>query len=180
MAAADWIGCGHGAGRLNTVLAGSHAVLGLAAWAWAAPHLGVPALDPVALALAAVGSLLPDLDHPQSWVGRRLRVLSRPLAAVFGHRGATHSLLAVLGTALLLHTHGVSRAVSEPLVVGYLSHLGADLLTPAGLRLAWPLRGSVAVPLCRTGSPAEILVVAAILAWTALAAPGLHHHWRGW
>ncbi len=159
------------------VLAGSHAALGVAAWAWAAPHLGAQALDPAALALAAGGGLLPDLDHPQSWVGRRLRILSRPLAAVFGHRGATHSLLAVLGTSLLLHAHGVSRAVSEPLVVGYLSHLGADLLTPAGLPLAWPLRGSVAVPLCRTGSAFEILVVAAVLGWTALAAPGLHHHW---
>ncbi|MBV9748546.1 MAG: metal-dependent hydrolase, partial [Acetobacteraceae bacterium] len=88
------------------MLAGSHAALGLAAWAWAAPHLGAPALDPMALALAAGGGLLPDLDHPRSWVGRRLRVLSRPLAAAFGHRGATHSLLAVLGASLLLHAHG--------------------------------------------------------------------------
>ncbi len=156
------------------MLAGSHVALGLAAWAWAAPQLNLPALDPVALTLAAAGSLLPDLDHPRSWVGRRLRVLSQPLAAIFGHRGATHSLVAVLGTALLLHAHGISRAESEPLVVGYLSHLGADLLTPAGLRLAWPLQGSVAVPLCRTGSSAEVLIVGAILAWTALAAPGLH------
>ena len=150
--------------------------LGLAAWAWAAPRLGLPTLDPAALTLAVAGSLLPDLDHPHSWVGRRLRPISRPLAAVFGHRGATHSLIAVLSAALLLRAHGVSRAVSNPLVVGYLSHLGADLLTPAGLRLAWPLRGSIAVPLCRTGSPAEVLVVAAILAWTAFAAPGFHVH----
>lgn len=162
------------------MLAGSHAALGLAAWAWAAPRLGLAAFDPASLALVVAGSLLPDLDHPQSWVGRRVRVVSRPLAAVLGHRGATHSLLAVLGAALLLRSHGVGRAVSWPLVVGYLSHLGADLLTPAGLRLAWPLRGSVAVPVCRTGSPAEVLVVVAILAWTALAAPGLHLHWRSW
>ncbi len=106
-------------------------------------------------------------------------MLSRPLAAAFGHRGATHSLLAVLGASLLLHAHGISRAVSAPLVVGYLSHLGADLLTPAGLPLAWPLRGSVAVPLCRTGSPSEIVVVAAVLGWTVFAAPGLHVYWRG-
>ena len=86
----------------------------------------------------------------------------------------------MLGAALLLRSHGIGRAVSWPLVVGYLSHLGADLLTPAGLRLAWPLRGSVAVPVCRTGSPAEALVVAVVLAWTVLAAPGLHLHGHGW
>ena len=158
------------------MLAGSHVALGVAAWAWAAPHLGIATLNPAALTLAVAGSLLPDLDHPRSWVGQRLRPISRPLAAAFGHRGVTHSLLAVCGGALLLRAHGVSRFVVDPLVTGYLSHLGADLLTPAGLRLAWPLRGSVAVPLCRTGSLAEAVVVAVILAWTALAAPGLHVH----
>jgi inner membrane protein len=164
------------AGRSTAMLAGSHVVLGLSTWAWVAPHLGLPTLDPMALALAVAGSLLPDLDHPRSWVGQRLRPISRTLAAALGHRGATHSLLAVSGAALLLHAHGVSRTVSDPLVTGYLSHLAADLLTPAGLRLAWPLRGSIAVPLCRTGSLTEMLIVAAALVWTALASPGLHLH----
>ena len=165
-----------GPGRPTAMLAGSHVALGLSAWAWVAPHLGIPTLEPTALALAVAGSLLPDLDHPRSWVGQRLRPVSRPLAAALGHRGATHSLLAVCGAALLLRAQGVSRLVSDPLVTGYLSHLAADLLTPAGLRLAWPLRGSITVPLCRTGSFAEMLIVAAILVWTALAAPGLHLH----
>ena len=47
------------------MMAGSHVVVGMAAaWAWAAPHLGLPPLDPVALALAAGGSLLPDNRSP--------------------------------------------------------------------------------------------------------------------
>src|SRR5579859_6673339 len=54
------------------VMAGSHVVLGVVAWTWTAPHLGLSALDPLALALASTGALLPDIDHPSSWVGRRL------------------------------------------------------------------------------------------------------------
>jgi inner membrane protein len=155
------------------MMAGSHVALGVAAWVWAAPHLGLPPLDPFGLALAIGGSLLPDIDHPHSWVGRRVRVISRPLAAALGHRGVTHSILAVLACGLLLRRHGFSRTIVDPLVVGYLSHLAADLLTVNGLRLAWPLRRRFAIPLCRTGSAAEPMIVAGLLAWVGATALGL-------
>ena len=147
------------------MMAGSHVVVGMAAWVWAAPHLGQSPLDPAALALATAGALLPDIDHPQSWVGRRIRVVSRPLAATVGHRGVTHSVLAVIVCCLLLRWDNVSHAIAAPLIVGYLSHLAADLLTSSGLRLAWPLRRRYAIPLCRTGSPSEFVIVAGLLVW---------------
>jgi len=154
------------------MMAGSHVALGAAAWVLAAPHFGQDALHPAGLALAAAGSLLPDIDHPKSWAGQRLRPLSTLVAAVFGHRGVTHSLLALAGCwAALRYGAGAPRAWAAPVVVGYLSHLLADLLTPGGLRLAWPLRGTWALPLCRSGSPFEPLVVAFVLslaAWSAL------------
>jgi inner membrane protein len=156
------------------VMAGSHVVVGIAAWTWAAPHLGLPPLDPRALALTTIGALLPDIDHPTSWVGRRLRVISRPLAAMIGHRGVTHSVLAVLACLLMLHWQGVSRAAIDPLVIGYLSHLAADLLTSGGLRLAWPLRQRQAIPLCRTGSLSESIIVACVAAWAGLTILRLH------
>lgn len=146
-------------------MAGSHIALGAAAWFVAAPRLGLPALDPALLGLAVFGALLPDIDHPKSWLGKRLRPVSTACATLFGHRGVTHSLLAVVGCAALLFSQNVPLAVTAPLVVGYLSHLAADLLTPAGLRLAWPLRGTYALPLCRSGSPFEPLVVALMLSW---------------
>ena len=155
------------------MLAGSHVALGAAAWLAAAPHLGRPPLDPEALALAVFGGLLPDIDHPKSWVGRRLRPVSDVVARIFGHRGITHSLLAVLGCGWLLRQGIVPARWAEPLVAGYLSHLLGDLLTPAGLRLLWPIRGTWALPFCRTGSPFEPLVVAVILvaAWSTLPEP---------
>ncbi|MGY4800076.1 metal-dependent hydrolase [Teichococcus aerofrigidensis] len=148
------------------MMAGSHVALGAAAWMLAAPRLGLPALDPALLGLAVVGALAPDIDHPKSWVGRRLWFISRPCAAIFGHRGMTHSLLALLACLAVLLRHDVPFVVAAPLAVGYVSHLAADLLTPGGLRLAWPFKGTYALPLCRTGSPFEPLIVAVILSWS--------------
>ncbi|WP_427925738.1 metal-dependent hydrolase [Shewanella algae] len=39
------------------------------------------------------GSLLPDLDHPSSTIGKRVLFVSVPLAGLFGHRQFTHSIL---------------------------------------------------------------------------------------
>jgi inner membrane protein len=152
------------------MMAGSHVALGAAAWVVAAPHFGQPALDAGAMALAGLGGLLPDVDHPKSWVGKRLRPASDIIAKVFGHRGITHSLVAVVGCWLLLQHQAVPLEIAVPVVVGYLSHLAADLLTPAGLRLSWPLKGTWALPVCRTGSPFEPVLVAALIAaaWCTL------------
>ena len=155
------------------MMAGSHVVVGIAAWVWAAPHLGLAAFDVVPLAMAIGGSLLPDIDHPHSWVGRRVRLISRPLAATIGHRGFTHSILAVIACGLLLRWQGLGRGIVDPLIVGYLSHLAADFLTSSGLRLAWPLRRRYAIPLCKTGSLAESLIVVAFAIWVGAAAMGM-------
>ena len=91
-----------------------------------------------------------------------------------GHRGFTHSFLAVIGCALLLRWRGVSSGIVAPVVVGYLSHLGADLLTSSGLRLAWPLQRRYAIPLCRTGSVAEPVIVIGLVIWVGATVLHLH------
>jgi inner membrane protein len=154
------------------MMAGSHVVVGAAAWVLAAPHLGLHPLAPEPLALAVAGAVLPDIDHPKSWLGRRVPILSRPLAALVGHRGFTHSLLAVALCLFVLHARGWQRGVVDPLVVGYLSHLAADLVTPAGLRLAWPLAARQSFPLCRTGGFAEPLIVALLLGFVVARIAG--------
>ena len=69
---------------------------------------------------------------------------------------------AYIACLVVLRWEGLSRAVIAPLVVGYLSHLGADLLTTSGLRLAWPSSKRQAIGLCRTGSFAETVIVAGV------------------
>ncbi|HEY1411879.1 MAG TPA: metal-dependent hydrolase, partial [Rhodopila sp.] len=102
------------------------------------------------------------------------RPVSTALAATLGHRGVTHSAFAVVALTLLLLHAGYHRASVLALAVGYLSHLAADMLTPRGLRLAWPLGRTWGFPLCRTGSPTEPIIVTALtcgMRWWIL----LHH-----
>jgi inner membrane protein len=153
------------------MMAKSHVVVGIATWIAAAPLLHLPAFDPAYLGLAVAGSLLPDVDHPKSRVGRLARPVSTAIASVLGHRGITHSAFAVFWFVVLLLHAGYQRGAVSALAVGYLSHLGADMLTPQGLRLAWPLRGTWGLPLCRTGSRMEAAVVLALVcgvAWWVL------------
>lgn len=133
--------------------AATHVLAGTAAWT------GVAWLDgglarPEALAAAALGSLLPDIDHPGSWFGRRVRSVSIPLSMVFGHRGITHSLLAVLGCLFGLLILG-KGAIAPAVLVGYLSHLACDSLTKSGVPLLWPWRRPFGPRLLRTGGLAE-------------------------
>ncbi|WP_428485689.1 metal-dependent hydrolase [Rhodopila sp.] len=152
------------------MMARSHVVIGLATWIAAAPWLHLSPVDPVYLGLALAGSLLPDVDHPNSWVGRRARPVSTVIASTLGHRGITHSALAIVGLTLLLFQSGYRRGAVSALAIGYLSHLAADMLTPRGLRLAWPHRRTWGLNLCRTGSPMESVIVIVLvcgIAWWA-------------
>lgn len=159
------------------MMAGSHIVVGAALWAVTAKLAGHSGLEPQALAViapqalavvepqalaaAAFGALLPDIDHPQSWAGRKMRVVSVPLSMIVGHRGITHSLLAVVAALVTLTVMGTG-GMAAPVVIGYLSHLLADGLTPSGVPLLWPSRHRFTLNLCRTGSVMEIGLVALI------------------
>nr|WP_082044038.1 metal-dependent hydrolase [Aeromonas sp. L_1B5_3] len=73
---------------------------------------------PIALASA----LLPDLDHPKSLLGQQLPWISKPLSRLFGHRGFTHSLLAVAaaiwGLNQQLPPDTLPVGVKDALIVG--------------------------------------------------------------
>ncbi len=161
------------------MMAKSHVAVGLASWVVAAPLLQLAPFRPLSLALVLGASLLPDIDHPQSWIGRRARPVSTVLSALLGHRGITHSALAVVALVALLHHGGSSRAALSAIAIGYLSHLAADMLTPRGLRLAWPLRRTWGWPVCATGSAAEAVVVTGLclLAGCAVLQGAPPHTW---
>lgn len=116
---------------------------------------------------AAFGGLLPDLDHPSSALGRRLPVISLPLSALVGHRGVTHSLFAVvvmfvgllLTTALPAYAWG--QGFIAPLLLGYLSHITGDAMTPSGVPLFWPRRKTYSLNLFKTWSRTETVFVGA-------------------
>ena len=98
---------------------------------------------PAVLAAAAT-SILPDADHPRSWLGHQLGSVSEDLNRLFGHRSFLHSLLAlvlvtvVLGSPLWWITGRPSPMIAVG--VGYGSHLFADMMTLGGVQLFWPSR----------------------------------------
>ena len=50
----------------------------------------------------ALGSLLPDIDEPNSLLGKKTLGVSNLIQSIFGHRGFTHSLCFVLLLGILL------------------------------------------------------------------------------
>lgn len=131
------------------------------------PYLG--------LALGALGGLLLDIDHPGSWVGRRLRPIAVILEAVAGHRTVTHTawfalVLGVaglfLGAALGAFLHASAWFCALALFLGALSHLALDACTRSGVEPLAPLhpwhpRGPIA-----TGSFLDYLLAAVMVLLT--------------
>ena len=90
-----------------------------------------------------LGSLLPDLDHPQSWLGRRIPFISIPLSALVGHRGVTHSLFAIAASLVgafagIQQWGGAFAPFLLGISIGYASHLFGDWASNSGIPLMWP------------------------------------------
>lgn len=114
------------------------------------------------VALAALGGLLPDIDHPHSRIGRLIPVLPTLLFKTTGHRGATHSLFGVLISGALTYAaiwsfKGGAWAWlgAQAMMVGYAAHLAGDFITNRGVPLMWPLGGRMGIKVTTTGSAGE-------------------------
>ena len=151
------------------MMAVSHAITGLVAWAVAAHHTDFT-LTPLTAGVGVIASLVPDIDHPDSWIGRRLFIIAYPLSLVIKHRGMTHSLLMVATLAALASIYTEPASLwpapwAAAFVVGYCVHLLGDAITPRGIPLLWPWRRSFALPPgIRTGSLLEIVLVVGFVA----------------
>jgi inner membrane protein len=125
-----------------------------------------PPLVLVGAAIAGgIGALLPDLDHPQSTISRRVWLAGASLRLVVSHRGALHSLLAMAAALLLAATvQGDWSQIALSAAVGYCSHIFLDALTVSGVPLLWPKKQKYRLLRIRTGGTGEIL-----FAWGLLA-----------
>ena len=110
---------------------------------------------------AALGSLIPDIDHPQSSIGRLLLFLSVPIKERYGHRGFVHSLFL---WSIPLAIGIVSKStVIQWLSIGAISHCLLDSANTSGVRMFEPFSSKTVV--CggnsirvRTASVQEIVV----------------------
>ena len=98
---------------------------------------------------AMLGSLLPDIDHPSSTLGSKMKLLAYIIGAVFGHRGGTHAPLVhtvffaifmIIGKVFI---PGFAGLVFVQFIIGVacgvISHLILDGLTVAGIPALDPL-----------------------------------------
>ena len=110
-----------------------------------------------------MGALLPDLDHPNSTLGKRFKVLSYPICAIFGHRGITHSLIAVAAVGYAAYT--LQSIMVSWLAMGYLLHLLGDYLTPSGVPLLYPFKKNYrGLITAKTGTMGETVLASLTLA----------------
>ena len=131
--------------------------------------------DWISWVLAAVASLLPDIDLPPARMGRLFWFISVPLERRFGHRTLTHSAVSLLAVAALAAPLWLINPLYFGGVVGgYWSHLWLDMLNIRGIDLFWPSTLRVVTPGNRNwrlevGSKGEMILLSALLiAATAL------------
>jgi inner membrane protein len=110
--------------------------------------------SPFTLAATAIASLLPDIDHTRSLIGKACLPLSRWLNRRFGHRTITHGLPCLFALTLLSAT--VEEAFFHQsrftaiLLLGYFFHLLLDMCTLQGVPLLYPFSRS---PFVLIGNP---------------------------
>ncbi|MDI7741067.1 metal-dependent hydrolase [Lysinibacillus fusiformis] len=97
---------------------------------------------------AILGSLLPDIDHRQSYIGRKLKIASFIISKTLGHRSVVHAPLVIFAFSALLYFFSIEltspyQAIAKYFVIGLSagmwSHLFLDMMTRRGIPLLYPL-----------------------------------------
>lgn len=128
--------------------------------------------------MAVIGGLLPDIDHPHSFIGSKIPLIPTILFKMDGHRGFTHGLPALMVVfmigAMISESIGMGmlNLCGLSLGFGYFTHLGADFITNRGIPLFKPfVVKRYVLPITKTGQPLEGFIVIAFcgisLAFTA-------------
>ena len=112
---------------------GAHVSTAAAVWGAACIGLGFQP-EPAGFALVCLGSVLPDIDHEESWIGRRVGFIATLVKTYAGgHRGATHACWPVVALFLASFVW----PYLTPVAVGYATHLAGDYLCDGGIPLLW-------------------------------------------
>ncbi|MBS3106310.1 metal-dependent hydrolase [Candidatus Woesearchaeota archaeon] len=131
----------------------THLLFGLLVGKWIASFLN---FHWIFFIWVSIFSLLPDIDEPSSFLGRRLPFLSKPFRFFFGHRQLFHSLLLLFPVFLFL---AIFPMAAIAFLCGALSHLFLDALTKEGIQPLYPLKWKLN-GMFKTGGIAEHVILA--------------------
>ena len=111
------------------------------------------------LGASVFGSLLPDIDHKSSYIGRRAKTVSKAINKLAGHRKLFHAPLLYLilySTSMGLVSDKLIILFINGLFLGIMSHLILDSLTIGGLPWFYPLsKNKVSLAKIKTNSQIE-------------------------
>lgn len=109
------------------------------------------------------GSVFPDIDQPQSYLGKRVPFISHQINSKFHHRGFTHSLLFIyIIVFLFLFLSIVLKLFYSPIyisfsiyiftiefgfILGCVSHIFFDMFNCSGVCLLYPSNKKYRLPL---------------------------------
>ncbi|EPY6472521.1 metal-dependent hydrolase [Clostridium sporogenes] len=94
------------------------------------------------LIVLGIGSLLPDIDEPHSYIGKRTRGISDLINSIFGHRGITHTLFSAILVFLISICIGISFGhidIGIYFSLGYFLHILEDGFSKSGVKWFWPI-----------------------------------------
>ena len=115
------------------------------------------------MGLALLGSLMPDVDTPESKLGRQVGILSRLFRFLAGHRGIFHSAFAaVFFAAIVWIVFGPTYGTA--MFIGYASHLLIDGFTKSGINYLHPITTFRISGFIVTGGMSENLLLVGIVA----------------
>ncbi len=133
-----------------------------------------------AVACAIIGSVLPDIDSPKSYIGRVLPYASIPIERQWGHRTITHSLLCLLALSVMIWPLLIWQTPCyAALLLGYMSHIIADCATKSGVPLFYPHSAACVFPgsakyRIKTGSMVERCLLIGLVCMLLIFLPVLH------
>ena len=96
------------------------------------------------LVVTGIGSLLPDIDHSQSLLGKLFYPIAKWINRHFGHRTLTHSIPIVVTLWVVSAT--IESFVSDnyhltiTLCLAYFFHIILDMFTISGVKLMYPFQ----------------------------------------
>jgi inner membrane protein len=110
--------------------------------------------NPITLGVTIISSMLPDIDHIKSPIGKSVYPLARWINRKYGHRTITHGIpfmivLTIIASAIetvFLNSSHYSTIIA----IAYFSHLVFDMMTLQGVPLLYPFSKN---PFVLIGSP---------------------------
>jgi len=131
----------------------THLAVGFLAGLFAITYLH-PGNQILFMFLVLLGSALPDIDHPESKVGKRFK----PFNYLLEHRGFFHSLFALVLVFIIAKLITNNQIMIGAVLIGYLSHILADILNEQGIMPFHPFSRFRLSGFIKTNTTAEFIV----------------------